>query len=69
MRQSFDCNCGTPSCLGRITGARDLSLTALAGYWLNAHIWELLEDQRKFSRETKSGHEQMIDDKHSRHNL
>ncbi|TQS35155.1 hypothetical protein Golomagni_04431 [Golovinomyces magnicellulatus] len=47
MVQSFDCICGTPSCLGRISGARDLGSTRLSGQWLNFHIRELLEAEQQ----------------------
>ncbi|RKF57521.1 hypothetical protein GcC1_188044 [Golovinomyces cichoracearum] len=47
MVQSFDCTCGTPSCLGRISGARDIGSTRLSGYWLNSHIRELLEAEQQ----------------------
>lgn len=47
MAQSFDCLCGTPTCRGRIGGARDMTLTQLDGLWLNGHIRELLEEREK----------------------
>lgn len=47
MAQPFDCLCGTPSCRGRISGARDMTDEQLKGVWLNGHIIELREDQRR----------------------
>lgn len=45
MAQSFDCLCGSQTCRGRISGAKDMSLEQLKGLWLNGHIRELLEDK------------------------
>lgn len=45
MAQPFSCFCGTPACRGRISGARAMPRSQLAGLWLNAHIWELLAEQ------------------------
>ena len=45
MAQPFDCLCGTPSCRGRIAGARDMTPAQLDGLWLNGHIRELLEER------------------------
>lgn len=45
MAQPFDCLCGTPTCRGRIAGARDMTLAQLDGLWLNGHIRELLEER------------------------
>ncbi|KAJ4306957.1 hypothetical protein N0V88_000330 [Collariella sp. IMI 366227] len=47
MAQPFDCLCGTPTCRGRIAGARDMTPAQLEGLWLNAHIRELLEEREK----------------------
>ncbi|KAF4970480.1 hypothetical protein FSARC_2499 [Fusarium sarcochroum] len=41
MAQPFDCLCGTPSCRGRISGARDMTQAQLDGIWLNGHIIQL----------------------------
>ena len=41
MAQPFDCLCGTPSCRGRIAGARDMTQAQLDGIWLNGHIIQL----------------------------
>lgn len=43
MAQPFTCLCGTPSCRGTITGARDMPASQLEGMWINAHILELIE--------------------------
>lgn len=43
MAQPFDCNCGTPSCRGRISGAKDMKAAELQGTWLNGHIRAMLE--------------------------
>ncbi|KAK0615821.1 hypothetical protein B0T17DRAFT_619428 [Bombardia bombarda] len=45
MAQPFDCLCGTPTCRGRISGARDMADAQLEGLWLNGHIRELLEER------------------------
>ncbi|CAK7202316.1 hypothetical protein SEUCBS139899_005038 [Sporothrix eucalyptigena] len=47
MAQPFSCFCGTPSCRGRISGARNMSRDQLAGLWLNGHIWELIHEQQQ----------------------
>ncbi|ERT00168.1 hypothetical protein HMPREF1624_03537 [Sporothrix schenckii ATCC 58251] len=47
MAQPFTCFCGTPSCRGRISGARSMTQDQLAGLWLNGHIWELLNEQKQ----------------------
>jgi hypothetical protein len=38
----FVCWCGAPRCLGRVAGARYLSVDTLARYFVNAHIRQLL---------------------------
>ncbi|SPO05669.1 uncharacterized protein DNG_08356 [Cephalotrichum gorgonifer] len=45
MAQPFKCLCGTPSCRGTISGARDMSPAQLEGVWINAHIRELIEQR------------------------
>ncbi|KAK4142946.1 uncharacterized protein C8A04DRAFT_29341 [Dichotomopilus funicola] len=45
MAQPFTCLCGTPTCRGRIAGARDMTPTQLEGLWLNRHIRDLLEER------------------------
>jgi hypothetical protein len=45
MAQPFTCLCGTPTCRGRIAGARDMTPAQLAGLWLNGHVRELLEER------------------------
>ncbi|KAK3304351.1 uncharacterized protein B0T15DRAFT_238014 [Chaetomium strumarium] len=47
MAQPFDCLCGTPSCRGRIAGARDMTAEQLSGMWLNGHIRQLLEERER----------------------
>lgn len=47
MAQPFTCFCGTPSCRGLISGARNMTQDQLAGLWLNGHIWELLNEQKQ----------------------
>jgi hypothetical protein len=46
MSQAFDCLCGTPSCRGRISGAKDMTDAQLEGLWINGHIRELREEQK-----------------------
>lgn len=45
MAQPFDCLCNTPTCRGRIAGARDMAPRQLEGLWLNGHIRALLEER------------------------
>lgn len=47
MSQPFDCFCGSPSCRGRISGAKDMTDAQLEGLWINGHILELREEQKK----------------------
>ncbi|KAL6709935.1 hypothetical protein ACN47E_000720 [Coniothyrium glycines] len=44
MSQPFECLCKTEGCKGTITGAKDMERKVLEGYWLNAHIKELLDE-------------------------
>jgi len=46
MSQAFDCLCGTPSCRGRISGAKDMTDAQLEGLWINGHVRELLEEEK-----------------------
>ena len=55
MAQSFDCLCGTPTCRGRIAGARDMTLAQLDGLWLNGHIRDLLEERENGSKKQQNG--------------
>ncbi|KAK5062502.1 hypothetical protein LTR84_004575 [Exophiala bonariae] len=41
MAQPFDCKCGTKGCLGRISGAKDMTSAMLNNYFLNEHIENL----------------------------
>ena len=45
MAQGFDCFCGTASCKGFISGAKDMKTQGLEGMYLNGHIRELLEER------------------------
>ncbi|KAL2392856.1 hypothetical protein ABEF93_002005 [Exophiala dermatitidis] len=51
MDQPFECKCGTKSCKGWISGARDMTPDQLRGYFLNAHI----EDLRSIPRQQAQG--------------
>ncbi|EXJ92755.1 hypothetical protein A1O3_01307 [Capronia epimyces CBS 606.96] len=51
MDQPFECKCGTRSCKGWISGARDMTPDQLRGYFLNAHI----EDLRSIPRQQQEG--------------
>jgi hypothetical protein len=42
MAQGFDCFCGSASCKGYISGAKNMSATSLQGMFLNKHIREML---------------------------
>lgn len=46
MTQPFNCNCGSQSCLGMISGAKNMDPSILNRYWLNPHVKELLGAQR-----------------------
>lgn len=46
MAQPFTCTCGTPSCRGRISGARDMTPAELEGYWLSGHVRALKSEQQ-----------------------
>jgi hypothetical protein len=45
MAQGFDCFCGTSSCRGWISGAKDMKKEQLKGVYLNGHIRDLLEER------------------------
>jgi hypothetical protein len=45
MAQGFDCLCGTKSCKGWISGAKDMRKKELEGMYLNGHIRKLLEEK------------------------
>ncbi|OJJ64575.1 hypothetical protein ASPSYDRAFT_84577 [Aspergillus sydowii CBS 593.65] len=45
MDQAFECTCGAGSCKRVIEGAKGMSREVLKGYWLNAHIEELLRER------------------------
>lgn len=48
MSQPFDCNCGKPTCLKSVAGAKFLSREELSRRGLiNKHIWELVEQREK----------------------
>jgi hypothetical protein len=42
MAASFQCNCGTPQCIGTVAGAAGTRQEVLSGYRLNRHIHDLL---------------------------
>jgi hypothetical protein len=46
MAQGFDCFCGTKTCRGFISGAKNMTSQQLEGIWLNPHIRELLKDEK-----------------------
>ena len=54
MAQPFDCLCGTPTCRGRIAGARDMTLAQLDGLWLNGHIRSLLEERENGNKKKQT---------------
>jgi hypothetical protein len=55
MAQSFDCLCATPTCRGRIAGARDMTPRQLEGLWLNGHIRALLEERERGDADAGAG--------------
>lgn len=52
MAQPFDCACGTPSCRGVVSGARDMTASQLEGYWLSGHIRKLKSEQQQEQHQT-----------------
>ncbi|KAI1136572.1 hypothetical protein F5Y05DRAFT_405155 [Hypoxylon sp. FL0543] len=52
MAQPFDCQCGKPTCRGRISGAKDMTKAQLEGVWLNGHILELLKEKENIYGDT-----------------
>ncbi|CEJ53685.1 galactose-proton symport [Penicillium brasilianum] len=46
MDQPFQCTCGARECRGWISGAKTMDPEELEGYWLNAHIVELLNERK-----------------------
>lgn len=46
MDQAFQCTCGAEQCRGWISGAKTMSKEELEGYWLNAHIAELVNERK-----------------------
>ena len=38
MAEPFDCHCGADGCVGRVTGAAELSADVLERHWVNRHI-------------------------------
>lgn len=53
MAQPFDCLCGTPTCRGRIAGARDMTLAQLDSLWLNGHIRAQFEERENGQKKEK----------------
>lgn len=47
MAQPFTCNCGTSTCHGTISGAKDMTPAQLKDYWLSSHIRELKSEQKE----------------------
>ncbi|KAH9220713.1 hypothetical protein DL95DRAFT_289178 [Leptodontidium sp. 2 PMI_412] len=45
MAQGFDCFCGSETCRGFISGAKNMRKEQLDGLWLNAHIRTLLSER------------------------
>jgi len=46
MARAFRCRCGTPSCIGRVSGAKHLARAALRGRGLSRHVRDLLRRRR-----------------------
>lgn len=57
MAQPFECNCGAPEniCKGWISGAKNMKLGHLEGYWLNDHIVRLLAQREAMEGGPKEG--------------
>jgi hypothetical protein len=55
MAQPFDCTCGATKCRKWIAGAGQMSEEALADYWLNDHIVELLQEKNAKSNGHTNG--------------
>lgn len=45
MAQPFQCNCGSKRCRGQISGAKDMPVESLEGYFLNEHIRDMLKER------------------------
>jgi hypothetical protein len=45
MTQPFECSCGSSACKGWISGAGEMEEGVVRGYWLNAHIENLLDEK------------------------
>lgn len=46
MAQGFDCFCNAANCRGFVSGASAMTSAQLEGVWLNAHIRDLLEEEK-----------------------
>ncbi|CZS90577.1 uncharacterized protein RAG0_01610 [Rhynchosporium agropyri] len=55
MAQGFECFCGTRSCRGFISGAKNMSGAQLDGMWLNEHIKTLLAERDAPKSQVGSG--------------
>jgi hypothetical protein len=45
MAQPFDCTCGSEACKKYISGAGEMDEGVVRGYWLNAHIEDMLDEK------------------------
>ena len=55
MAQGFQCLCGTESCKGWISGAKDMKRGDLEGMYLNGHVRELLEERAEENQKGGNG--------------
>ncbi|EKG12770.1 hypothetical protein MPH_10013 [Macrophomina phaseolina MS6] len=46
MDRAFDCECGSPACMGRVEGAKALDDKTMDRYWVSEHVRELRDEQR-----------------------
>ncbi len=44
MARVFDCHCKSENCIGKVSGASDLSINVLKMHYINEHIVELIID-------------------------
>ncbi|MEM1310899.1 MAG: SET domain-containing methyltransferase [Cyanobacteria bacterium P01_H01_bin.153] len=54
MAEPFQCLCGSTNCLGKISGARDLSLNVLGQYFINQHIGAMAMEHLLVAQQIKT---------------
>lgn len=54
MAQVFECACGSPNCIGTVSGASALSPEVLKRYFINPHILRMLDMPQAFPDENRA---------------